>query len=374
MILFLNGTSSSGKSVIAREIMHQSERPFFYYSIDHLVNFWIDEKFIAFEDEPKSWFFQQHILDANENKPHSIEGPNANQLHWDMIEALLVLIKKGYDIIIDEVLWNREIFQRYAHALAHSKQVYLVKIICELMVAERREKVREDRYVGLARALYEQVYIAPPNYDLEIDTTYTPVDVCAKNILQFVQKNTKPVAFTQFLRGEVSFKPLAPEHFFILQEWMNTPHVNNRWGENRYWTVEEIEAKYQSYVDGYKIIEGKQKQIKGFIIYCSLQAIGYIQYYNVFDFPREGYSLENMPVSMAALDIFIGAPQYLNKGIGTATLKLFLTQYVWPYFENCFVDVDIDNLQAIHAYQNAGFKIVKQLNKPPVLLMINKRK
>ena len=42
MIIFLNGSSSSGKSTLARHIMHQSERPFLYYSIDHLVNFWID--------------------------------------------------------------------------------------------------------------------------------------------------------------------------------------------------------------------------------------------------------------------------------------------------------------------------------------------
>ncbi|MGE3320240.1 MAG: AAA family ATPase, partial [Candidatus Berkiella sp.] len=63
MIIFLNGTSSVGKSTLARAIMRQSERPFIYYSIDHLVNYWIDEKFVAFENEPKDWFFHDISVD-----------------------------------------------------------------------------------------------------------------------------------------------------------------------------------------------------------------------------------------------------------------------------------------------------------------------
>src|ERR1700722_10983686 len=110
MIIFLNGASSVGKSSIARKIMRQSNRPFIYFSIDHLVNLWVDEKFIAFEDEPDESLYREREKDSTGNLlTHIVDGPHAKQLHWDMIEALTVLIKKGYDLIIDEVLWENEI-------------------------------------------------------------------------------------------------------------------------------------------------------------------------------------------------------------------------------------------------------------------------
>jgi RimJ/RimL family protein N-acetyltransferase len=76
---------------------------------------------------------------------------------------------------------------------------------------------------------------------------------------------------------------------------------------------------------------------------------------------------------MASIDLYIADPHYLGKGIGVAAIKQFLTQQIWPYFENCFVDPDVTNTQAIHVYEKAGFKILKQLNHPSVLWMLQKR-
>jgi aminoglycoside 6'-N-acetyltransferase len=373
MIIFLNGAPSSGKSVIARALMHQSERPYLYYSIDHLVNFWIDEKFVAFEDEPKSWFFHQHILDTQDIPSATVEGPHANQLHWDMIEALMVFLKKGYDLIIDEVLWKSDIFQRYAKALCIADKVYMVKIICNLIECERRESLREDRYIGLARELYEKVYLTPPDYDLEVDTTSITPNECANQILTYIEKNEKPRAFLHYLHHELTFKPLHPEYYHLLQQWLNTPHVAAWWGENKRWSFADIETKYDSYVHGYKETDGKKKSIKSFIIFCANNPIGYIQYYDAYDFPREGYKIENLPRSLASLDLYIGEPEYLSKGIGVATLKQFVAHQIWQHFDNCFVDADIKNTQAIHAYIKAGFSIIKQLENPHVVWLLRKK-
>jgi len=373
MIIFLNGTSSSGKSVIAREIMRQSERPFLYYSVDHIVNYWIDEKFVALEDEPKAWFFHQHVQsEPGRTAPHRVEGPDTHQLHWDMIESLMVFVKKGYDLIIDEVLWNREIFQRYTPLLCYANSVFLFKIICNLIECERREKQRVDRFVGLARALYEQVYISPPDYDFEVDTTYKTIKQSATDILQFVQQN-RPHAFLDYVRAEVSLHPLTEEHFGLLTQWMNTAHVASWWGENKSWTLKDVQEKYTSYVKGYKLNANQKKPISAFLIYCAEQPIGYIQFYNAHDFPREGYTLSGSIPSLAALDLYIGEPAYLGKGIGVAAIKKLLKEFIWPRFEACLVDPDLSNMQAIRAYEAAGFKTIKQLSSSPVVLMLQKR-
>ena len=73
------------------------------------------------------------------------------------------------------------------------------------------------------------------------------------------------------------------------------------------------------------------------------------------------------------MDLYIGEKSYLGKGIAVALIKQFLTQYVWQHFEHCFVDADIDNVKAIHAYEKAGFKRIKQLVQPKVLWLLKSR-
>lgn len=205
MIIFLNGGSSVGKSTIAREMMRQSDRPFLYFSVDHLVNFWIDEKFVAFENEPKEWFYHERALDETGNvEVRIIDGPNALQLHWDMIEAISVLIKKGYDFIIDEVLWDESIFNRYIPALSSANRVYMVHVVCDLVECERREKKRNDRFEGLARGLYNQVYKDFPYYDFVADTTGAKKEIMAAEILKFVDKNDHPTAFQRSVQKQIT--------------------------------------------------------------------------------------------------------------------------------------------------------------------------
>lgn len=367
MIIFLNGTSSSGKSVIAREIMRQSERPFLYYSVDHLLNFWIDEKFIALEDEAKAWFFKQHMPDSKVNV--SVQGPNPQQLHWDLIESLGVLITKGYDIIIDEVLWEKAIFEKFSRILVHSDSVYLVKIICDLIEVEKREKLREDRYKGMARGLYKQVYQEPPSYDLTVDTTYLPKQSSAKTILDFVETHHKPQAFLNYLRNQIRFEKLKISDFDLLHRWLNQRHLAKTWGEQKAWSFNDIKNKYLSYVHGYKLENQKKITIHSFIIYCANHPIGYIQYYNAYDFPRDE-PLVDLPTNLAAIDIYIGETDYLNKGLGVIAINNFVTNIVLRDFSNCLVDPDIDNVQAIHAYEKAGFKRIKSFEKRNLVWML----
>ena len=167
---------------------------------------------------------------------------------------------------------------------------------------------------------------------------------------------------------KISFKPLSVTDFENLLKWLQQPHVKKWWDANVNYTKEAIQEKYESYVDGYKKIGSEHKPIQAFIIYFDDTPIGYIQYYNAYDFSRDGYQLNNLPKSLAAIDFLIGDEDYLGKGIGSKSLELFLNSHVFTEFDYAFVDPALTNIFAIESYSKAGFKIVRSSSKEQIFL------
>lgn len=122
------------------------------------------------------------------------DGSQAKKLHHDIIKAWGFLAQQGHSLIIDEIIWNKEIFWWYLTQFSAITPIYLIKIKCDLEVLETREKERENRFIGLARSLKE----AEKNilfYDLEIDTTNSTPRKSAEEILKFIQTNPWPTSF-----------------------------------------------------------------------------------------------------------------------------------------------------------------------------------
>lgn len=172
---------------------------------------------------------------------------------------------------------------------------------------------------------------------------------------------------------KISFKPLSVTDFENLLKWLQQPHVKKWWDVNVNYTPELIQEKYGTYVDGYKKIGSERKPIHAFIIYFDDAPIGYIQYYNAYDFPIDGYQLNNLPKSLSAIDFLIGDENYLGKGIGTKSLELFLDSHVFAKFDYAFVDPDSSNLAAIKTYENVGFKPFDDQTSESVVLMVKPR-
>jgi RimJ/RimL family protein N-acetyltransferase len=160
----------------------------------------------------------------------------------------------------------------------------------------------------------------------------------------------------------ITFHPLHISHFPLLVAWLNEPHVRQWWPHHEPWTLESVNEKYTSYTRGYKIVIGAQKPIHAFIITVEEQPIGYIQYYNAYDFPRDDSPLPAniFPQKLAAFDFFISDPAYLGKGLGAQSLKAFLEEYIWKSFDACFVDPEAENIAAVKTYQKAGFTVIQQ--------------
>lgn len=167
-------------------------------------------------------------------------------------------------------------------------------------------------------------------------------------------------------RTPITFSLLAEAHLPLLLKWLKTPHIKAWWDQDIIWTEALIREKFGDYIDGVKPIHlgdtTISKPMHAFIIEINSTPVGYIQYYDVYDFPREdNISVEGLPNSCAGLDIYIGEAQYTGRGIGSQVLALFAEQYVFSEFSNIFVDPDTANVQAIRAYQKAGFEIIKRV-------------
>jgi aminoglycoside 6'-N-acetyltransferase len=177
--------------------------------------------------------------------------------------------------------------------------------------------------------------------------------------------------------NNLHFSPLAHSDLSLLLNWLNKPHLKATWGEDKQWTMADIEDKYASYLHRFKINhQGQKRPLYAYIILLENHSIGYIQYYDAFDFPRQGYALaEHLPTplkSLAALDIFIGDEKFIGKGYGSSILKSFCEKLVLNSFEACMVDPDLNNSQAIQAYKKAGFQLQTVINNEVALFVKRK--
>lgn len=166
----------------------------------------------------------------------------------------------------------------------------------------------------------------------------------------------------------ITFVPLATVHFALLLKWLSQPHVKTWWDSDIEWTINLVQEKYGTYIRGYKVVDGAKKPLQGYIIQYDAIPIGYIQVYNVHDFPRKNNSADQLPESCAALDFYIGEEAYIGKRIGVAVLTTFLQQHVWPRYEACLVDPDKNNIAAIKTYERLGFKYYGMAGKSQLMI------
>ena len=151
-----------------------------------------------------------------------------------------------------------------------------------------------------------------------------------------------------------TFQLLNESHFLLLLRWLESPHVKKWWDQDVNYTIDLIKAKYSSYIKGYKLIKGIKRPIESFIIYSETNPLGYIQFYNFYDFPRIK-ALSGLPKQLGAFDIFIGERDFLHQGLGSKVILDFLKWHK-NHYSHVFAAPNVKNVPAIKCYEKAGFK------------------
>lgn len=79
--------------------------------------------------------------------------------------------------------------------------------------------------------------------------------------------------------------------------------------------------------------------------------------YDEYEYPKSNKIVYGM-------DQFIGDPNYWNKGIGTQYVKMIIDFLQKERNADAIIlDPRKNNTRAVHMYQKAGFKIIKELPK-----------
>ena len=187
-IIFLNGCGSSGKTSIAKAIQHESPELWLTFGVDTFIDM------IPFgRQEP----YLKFIPGQNERGPtmHVESGPEGVKLFSVMPKFAEMLAASGNNIIIDEVLFDKETLKAYAkHLKVHT--VYYVGVFCDLAVMQEREVLRRDRCIGLSNDQIDRVHQGALNsYDFKVDTTAISPFEAARLILKYIDDNPVPKAF-----------------------------------------------------------------------------------------------------------------------------------------------------------------------------------
>src|SRR5262249_41901218 len=148
----LNGSSSSGKSTVARELQEVLPEPYLHVGIDTFVAM-LPGRYFG-EGPPAQDGF---LLLKRETGTEIRTGPVGQRLVKGMARACAALAGAGNHLIIDHVLLEASAFAYLVEALSPF-EVLFVGIRCPLTVAIQREQARADRTVGMARAQYELVH------------------------------------------------------------------------------------------------------------------------------------------------------------------------------------------------------------------------
>jgi chloramphenicol 3-O phosphotransferase len=205
-LLMLNGTSSAGKTTLAKAIQRCADGPWLWTGLD---------AFFAMVPEP--W-------GGGEGGPLSVEGfryddGSADEMGYPLVtirygrtgrrileashRSVVALVDAGQHVIVDEMLLSDEVLDHWLRVL-EGCDVWLVGVRCSLDRVEERERVRGNR-PGLARGHLRTVH-RHGLYDFEVDTTNAVPDELARQVLDAWGRRAERRAFdllrTQRLAAE----------------------------------------------------------------------------------------------------------------------------------------------------------------------------
>ncbi len=172
-LIFLNGTTSSGKTSIAHALQEQLVRPYCLTGIDDAFAMLPDR----LHNNSDGFFFDRDERDlVRLNFGHI--GLACLKAHHRSVAALAL---SGIDLICDEVILTDEL-RRDWHDVLKGVDTAFVGVHCSLDELERREIERGDRAIGQAHGQYDIVH-SHMHYDIEVDSTCKPSAVLAGEII-----------------------------------------------------------------------------------------------------------------------------------------------------------------------------------------------
>ena len=183
--IYLNGTSSAGKTTIRRALQEAIKRPVLTTGIDLLIRRILPDKAFLQPNSQDDFYWLTEKDSQGTAVPRLYMGDRAKKAYMGLVAATYALLKTGNPVIIDDVaiagkwqvdLW-KEALQGYSNLF--------VGVHCPLEILQKREEARGDRPLRSAQGQYEIVHQGI-EYDLNVDTHKESVEEIVSKILMFL--------------------------------------------------------------------------------------------------------------------------------------------------------------------------------------------
>ncbi len=195
-IIFLNGSSSAGKTTLAQSLQHRLELPWFHIALDQFRDA-MPGRYRGMNSPagtPGDSGLNVVPVTRDQKKVTEIRfGEMGNRMLRGMHRAIAAFADSGNNVIIDDLILHPTILHDYLRALA-DRWVLFVAVRCPIEVVREREALRPGRFPGTACSHYELVH-AHGDYDLEVDTSQLSPDSCADKIATHINTGLSPQSF-----------------------------------------------------------------------------------------------------------------------------------------------------------------------------------
>jgi chloramphenicol 3-O phosphotransferase len=185
-IIFLNGTSSAGKTSLAKALQSMINDEYCYLSRDEFMNE-INQSYLRLfpflKDDPVATI-EIGLRIVNKSK------------YTLFATTIKAFAEMGRNVIVDHVL-DQALLDECVLLLG-GYHVTFIGVHCPLHELERRELERGNRKIGLAKSQYNIVH-SNVDYDLNVNTYEMDINSSAQQIIKYVESE-EPAAFKKLMK------------------------------------------------------------------------------------------------------------------------------------------------------------------------------
>jgi len=185
-IIFLNGSSSAGKTTLAIMLQQLLPEPYQHIALDQFRD-GMPGRYRGLNSPAGSpGDLGLNVVPISREGERITEirfGAHGEQVLRGMRRAVAAFARAGNHVIIDDLLFRPEYLEDYADAL-HDLDVWMIGVRCSLDEVNRRESHRSGRFPGTATSHYLAVHAHGGEYDLEVDTSHATPRACADLVIE----------------------------------------------------------------------------------------------------------------------------------------------------------------------------------------------
>jgi RimJ/RimL family protein N-acetyltransferase len=162
---------------------------------------------------------------------------------------------------------------------------------------------------------------------------------------------------------EIDFRPLRDADLPLLTRWLAEPHVR-RFYQKQPATLRDVALEYGP------TIRGEEPSISHLAIRNGAP-FAYLQCYRNVDYPEWCAIID--VYDGISIDLYIGDPASLHRGLGRAALGAYVRQIAFPAYPGearAYIGHELINTAALRCSQAVGFRPLREFREDGIAMML----